>query len=389
MECAQIDGPWRRINSLDPVTEGCWDWTHLSYHPEKMIFQRKVMAGAVCSLSLFCSFALAQTIQTKGTVELIKVHGKSLEGNLSGDSADRDVSVYLPASYKSQPTRRYPVVYMLHGFTDSNTKWFGVEKHWIDLPQVLDKALSGDPKREVIVVMPNAFNRFHGSLYSTSATIGDWETFVARELVSHIDQKYRTLATPESRGLAGHSMGGYGTLRIGMKYPDVFSSIYALSPCCMLPSNSLLSGQGGVPPQLENLKTAADIDKAGFGAKAVLASAAAWSPNPKNPPFYLDLPSKDGKVRPEIVAKWAANAPLAMVDQYLPNLKRLKAIAFDAGDKDTGIAETSKVFDQLLKDYDVPHFFEIYPGDHVNRIAERIEQKAIPFFRNNLKFSGN
>src|SRR6202020_3120949 len=61
----------------------------------------------------------------------------------------------------------------------------------------------------------------------------DWETFIARDLVSYIDSHYRTIPEATSRGLAGHSMGGYGTVRIGMKNPGVFSSLYILSPCCM------------------------------------------------------------------------------------------------------------------------------------------------------------
>ena len=80
-----------------------------------------------------CMFIPMVTGQTKqGTVERIKVQGKSLEGNLDGDSPDRDVSVYLPPSYKTEKGRRYPVVYMLHGFTDDDAKWFGMVKHWIN-----------------------------------------------------------------------------------------------------------------------------------------------------------------------------------------------------------------------------------------------------------------
>src|SRR3954447_14141385 len=92
--------------------------------------------------------------QRQGTVERLRVHGRSLEGNLSGDSADREVSVYLPPSYKTDTQRRYPVVYMLHGFTDDDAKWFGVVKHWIMFPQVIDKALARAENREMIFVMP-------------------------------------------------------------------------------------------------------------------------------------------------------------------------------------------------------------------------------------------
>ena len=101
--------------------------------------------------------------------------------------------------------------------------------------------------------------------------------------------------------------------------------------------------------------------------------------NPKNPPFFLDLPWKDGKYQPEVAAKWSANAPLAMVDQYIANLRKMTAIAFDAGDADTSIA-TIRVLDKNLNDYGVKHDFEIYKGDHLNRIAERIELKMVPFF---------
>ena len=109
--------------------------------------------------------------QKRGTVERTRVHGKGLEGNLSGDTPDRDVSVYLPATYAEERSRRYPVVYMLHGFTDDDARWMGLEKHWINLANVLDRTFSADASHEMIVVMPNAFTRFQGSMYSSSATM--------------------------------------------------------------------------------------------------------------------------------------------------------------------------------------------------------------------------
>ena len=187
------------------------------------------IAISLASCLMLSQFHLPVSGQMKqGSIERIKVHGKALEGNLDGDSPDRDVSIYLPPSYKTEKNRRYPVVYMLHGFTDNDAQWFGVVKHWINLPDVINKALADGKTREMIVVMPNGFTRFKGSMYSNSVTVGDWETFITKELVSYIDKNYRTLAQPESRGLAGHSMGGYGAMRLGMKSPDVYSSIYAL-----------------------------------------------------------------------------------------------------------------------------------------------------------------
>jgi enterochelin esterase-like enzyme len=200
-----------------------------------------------------------------------------------------------------------------------------------------------------------------------------------------IDGKYRTLAKAESRRLAGHSMGGYGTMRIGMKRPDVFSSLYLLSPCCMGP-------RLGEPQDTERMArveavtSVAEIEKADFGTKAMLASAAAWSPNPANPPLFIDLPVKGGDLQRMVLAKWTANAPLAMVDSYVHNLRRIKALAMDAGNEDRAIAATVRELDEVLNNYKIDHFSEIYEGNHVNRIGERIDTKALPFFSKNLSF---
>jgi hypothetical protein len=121
----------------------------------------------------------------------------------------------------------------------------------------------------------------------------------------------------------------------------------------------------------------------------MLASAAAWSPNPKNPPLYFDLPVIDGKTIPETLAEWAANAPISMFHQYIPAMKSYRAIAIDAGDKDEMIAATVVTLHGLLDEYSIPHTFEIYPGDHVNRIENRLTTLVLPFFGERLKAQRN
>jgi len=222
-------------------------------------------------------------------------------------------------------------------------------------------------------------------MYSNSATTGNWEDYIASELVASVDAHYRTLAQRESRGLTGHSMGGYGAMRIGMKHPEVFSSIYLISPCCMAPSVNPQQGPGPMA-KVESIRSLTEVEKADFFVKAMLASAAAWSPNPKNPPFFIDLPWKGGQYQPLVAAKWAANAPLAMIDQYIANLRKLRAIAFDAGDQDRSIAATNKTLDEILNNYGIAHSYEVYEGTHTSRVAERIETKVMPFFSKNLAF---
>lgn len=339
----------------------------------------------ICAMAIGINvpvFAKTDETRDHGTVVRIEVHGESLEGNLEGDSPDRDVSIYLPPSYKTQTHRRYPVLYLLHGYMDNDDNWFGAKHIFVDAPAAIDKSLTADGAREMIVVMPNAYTVYMGSMYSDSVTTGDWERFITHDLVVYIDSHYRTIADRASRGLAGHSMGGYGTIRLGMKYPEVYSSIYALSPCCLPPT---AGSQNPAMAKASAIKSAADLQKADFGTRAMIASAAAWSPDPEKPPLYLDLPSIDGQLQPKIVAEWDANSPLAMLPQYVYNLKRLDAIALDVGTKDTLLGSVEELDGSLTK-FGVTHSFQTYEGTHISGIQMRLEQKVMPFFSKNLSF---
>jgi S-formylglutathione hydrolase FrmB len=265
------------------------------------------------------SLLLSQTARPSlhGNVERIKVHGKSLEGNLEGDSPDRDVAVYLPPSYASDAARRYPVVYLLHGYTNDTDHWFGFQPSFVNVREAADRALSDGTAKEMILVMPNGYTAYQGNYYTNSVTTGDWETYITEELVSYVDGHYRTIAARAGRGLAGHSSGGYGTIRIAMKHPEIYSSIYVLSPCCMTATLNQKS-----LAESEAIHSMEEFAQAGFGPKSNWALAASLSPNPKNPPYYFDLPTKNGEVRPDVAAKWAASAPLAMIDQYIGNIRK-------------------------------------------------------------------
>ena len=164
------------------------------------------------------------------TLEHIKVHGTALERNLEGDAVDRDVLVFLPPSYTREKTRRYPVVYALHGYSIGAEQW----SHEIHVPQTIEGAFAQGAK-EMILVLPDSKTLHNGSMYSSSVTTGDFEQFIAHDVVSYIDAHYRTIPNRLSRGLVGHSMGGYGATRIGMKHYDVFGSLYIMSPCCLSP----------------------------------------------------------------------------------------------------------------------------------------------------------
>src|SRR5579883_3501025 len=181
--------------------------------------RRRSMAGALACFAATAMLAQVQTevpLPVKGakpvTVEHIKIHGKSLEGNLEGDAVDRDTYVFLPPSYSQSPSRRYPVVYALHGYSIGAEQW----THEIHVPQTIEGAFA-QGSQEMIVVLPDSKTVYGGSMYSSSVTTGDFERYIAHDVVTYIDAHYRTIPKRVSRGLVGHSMGGYGAVRIGMK----------------------------------------------------------------------------------------------------------------------------------------------------------------------------
>jgi S-formylglutathione hydrolase FrmB len=219
----------------------------------------------------------------------------------------------------------------------------------------------------MIVVLPDCKTVHNGCMYSSSITTGDFENFIAHDLVAYIDAHYRTIPNRTSRGLVGHSMGGYGASRIGMKRPDVFGSLYIMSPCCLsvgagrapAAARSGTPAASAGPSPIESIKTPAGSATLPFGLRTQLTSAAAWSPNPKNPPLYLDLPIKVGVPQQDVTAKWAANSPFNFVDQYIGNLRRYHDIAIDVGDQDGLRVDAVKLHDTFER-YGLANTFEVY-----------------------------
>ena len=352
------------------------------------------LAGALAGfalLSLAAAPALAQTttvlapkpIQGFGPapkatgpgapVQMVKVHGRSLEGNLEGDAVDRDVVVVLPPSYAKSPRRHYPVLYFMHGFGLTGD-WFAAFMH---VPETMLAA--AQKGQEFIVVLPDTDTKFGGSMYSNSPTVGDFEGFIANDLTAYIDSHYRTIARRAGRGLVGHSMGGYGVWKVAMDHPEKWQAIYAMSACCMSARKETVESA----TKMSQL-TVDQAASGNFGVKAGVASLVAWSPNPKNPPFYADQPLKDGAIDQSVLDRWAANSPIVTASAHIPQLKSFVAVASDGGDKD-GLTKDATVMHEQLDRFGVANSFEVYDGNHTNRIAERFDSKVLPFFMQHLQ----
>ncbi|MEJ7849121.1 MAG: alpha/beta hydrolase-fold protein [Pyrinomonadaceae bacterium] len=205
---------------------------------KRSMLSRRVHIVTIAVFCLAYAFNVFQVLgqTTSGKLIDAKVHSRALENNLLGDSADQQVAVYLPPGYEASPSKRFPVIYFLHGYATENQ----VPERGKQFQNLMDKLIAASVVREMIVVVPNGRNAYNGSFYTNSSVGGNWEDFISRDLVSYIDGKYRTIPQAASRGITGHSMGGYGSIVLGMKHPDIFGAVYSLSACC----TSLLADMG-------------------------------------------------------------------------------------------------------------------------------------------------
>jgi S-formylglutathione hydrolase FrmB len=340
---------------------------------------------AVFLFTLTCiSFASGQ--KTSGSIVAATIHSKTLQ-NTGGENTDRRISVYLPPGYE-QSNKRYPVIYYLHGFMNNDT----ITPY---MKTILDTAIAKNKIRPYILVIADNYTLFAGSFYSNSTLIGNWSEFEAKELVEYMDKNFRTIPLRDARGIGGHSMGGYGVLKLAMLYPDVFSCAYAMSPG-LLAFVKEFGPNSDSFKQLAGIKTKEELDKT-YYPRVLAACARAWSPDPGKPPFYFDLPfnyvGDSLVVDSTVYEKWRSNMPLYMIDKYASSLRKLKAIKLDWGRNDAPrFPLQCGMFSQELENHGVEHYAEEYIGTHVNKIWTtdgRVLNEMLPFFNDYLQFEGN
>ncbi|MBP7146550.1 MAG: esterase [Acidobacteria bacterium] len=330
----------------------------------------------------------APALPTAGRLLRVAVPAPSLAGNLLGDPDVQPVEIYLPPSYGSSPEQRYPSVYLLHGVGGTSSQWTHGDPT-LALHGTMDRLVREGKVPEMIVVMPSAMNRYGGSFYANSPVTGNWEDYIARDLVGHVDANFRTLANAASRGVAGHSMGGLGAIRLSMDHPDVFGAAYAMSPCCLEWGGDL----GPENPVWAQVATMGRLDeylasrkRGEFYPLTALALAAAFSPNPGRPPLLVDMPYVvvDGRVVPNgpALARWEAAEPIGQIASRRAALAGLRGLAIDYGTRDqfAHIPEGARSFSRELAIHGIPHHLELYDGDHRDRVRERLGTRVLPFF---------
>jgi len=359
--------------------------------------RRVFFFAAVCVISLNASsFAQQAAPARTGKLIEVKIPAPSLKGNLLGDPTEQEIVVYLPPSYEDAPAKRFPTVYILHGYTGSSKTWS--DPAGVNLKGLMSEIFNGAKIQEMIIVAPNGWNAYKGGFYTNSTVNGNWEDYIYRDVVQYVDSNYRTIARAESRGIAGHSMGGYGALTIAMKHPDVFGAVYALSPCCLGMEGDFTSEN---PAWQKTLQLTSRDQISGrpksfeeFYENAFVAASAAFSPNPARGPFFVDFPyqERDGRVEKNepVFAKWRSKMPLYMVGDKKADMLKLRGIFIDVGEKEefSHIRITTGMFSKALSEQNIPHAFEIYPkGTHGSLVRQRLQTRVFQFFSEKLDFT--
>jgi S-formylglutathione hydrolase len=361
-----------------------------------MSLQRAVRSAAHAFpfLLVFSSPSTAQlTAPTEtGRVVADTFDTPALVGNLLGDPVRQSAWIYLPPDYDEESGRRYPVLYLLHGVLDDPTIWIEPVYQGMTIQATMDSLIGAGAVREMIVVMPNGKNTYGGSYYRNSATTGNWGDAIARDLVAHVDREYRTIPSAGNRAIAGHSMGGYGAIHLGMLHPDVFSVVYGINPCCLCCLDL------DVPPddiwrRLASFRSAGELwaalEQDDFWPIVIVAAAAAFSPAPDRAPLYVELPFtiENGRVVPTGAdERWKESFPVANVAEHVEGLRSLRGFAFDSAydDEFVHILPSTQALSDSLVAYEVPHRYEVYAGDHRNRMRERMATQILPWISERL-----
>lgn len=281
-------------------------------------------------------------------VVIEQFESEALKGNPLNDPFIRKIPVYLPPSYRRDPSRLYPVVFMLHGFTGNSSMWLNVNSFYQPtVPERFERLVDEKRSGEMILVFVDGYCGLGGSQYVNSEATGLYEDFVVKELVPFIDGKFPTFGTTKKRAVAGKSSGGFGAVYLALRHPDVFSAFAShagdmyFEYCYKLDFPKAVNGlyrynqtPDPVGAFLSDFTLAEQKGKY-MDTLNILAMAACYSPKPGGG-FELPFDLKTGEIKPEVWERWLEFDPVLMLDkpEYLDALKTLKGRYLDAGSRD-------------------------------------------------------
>ncbi len=332
----------------------------------------------------------------QGKLLEIEIASRSLRDNSLGDPHRRRVAVYLPPGYNQQ-NRHYPLLVYLAAFSASGLKKTGWTMFGESLPQRLDRLVEQGRLGPVILALPDCFTSLGGNQYLNNPILGNWEDFLALELVSELEKRFRILPEAEGRAVLGFSSGGYGALIQALRHADCWGAVACHSADMgfdnlfrgQFPSvlNRLANFADGVVGFLREFRDSPKVKGEDFQTLTLLAMAASYDPDP-SAPFGIRLPVTPDtcQLDPKRWAAWLRHDPLELVanPECQASLRRLKAFYFDCGSLDPyHLHYGARHLSQKLQRLGIDHHYEEFPDDH-SGVDYRLD-KSLPFLFNALK----
>ncbi|MGI8999320.1 MAG: alpha/beta hydrolase [Candidatus Limnocylindria bacterium] len=281
----------------------------------------------------------------KGRLDELVIDSQALTGNPLGDPHRRPVYIYTPPGYDDDPDRRYPSVYLLQGLTGQVDMWRSRKAFSRTTPEAIDAWFAADGATPAIVVFVDAWTSLGGAQFLDSAATGRYHTYLCDEVLPFVDDRYRTLANADHRGVAGKSSGGYGAMITPMLRPDLFGGLVthagdAMFEACYLPdfreaARALRDGYSGSYDAFwTDFRSRPGRSKGTDGTLLnVWCMAACYSADASGT-VQLPFEPLTGRLIPEIWDRWLAWDPVRMAPLHADALRGLRAIWIDAGRSD-------------------------------------------------------
>jgi S-formylglutathione hydrolase FrmB len=320
-----------------------------------------------------------------GSVTRITVESQALKNNMLGDPSARFVDLYIPAGHDG---RRLPLLVDLVGFTGSglsHTNWVAFREN---LPERLDRLIGERRMPPVVVAFPDCFTRLGGNQYINSASTGAWEDFLLHEMLPAVERRFACGGTGR-RGIFGKSSGGYGAITHALRHPEIWAAAACHSgdmgfELCYLPDMpAVLRALAGTENSIERwwreLEAAKKHPEASGKVMNVLAMAASYDPDPTQflgirLPVTLDT----CEIVEERWANWLRQDPAVAVHSQAENLRQLKALYLDCGEKDQfNLLYGARRFVRRLNDLGIAHRYEEFPDNHTS-VDYRMDE-SLPF----------
>ncbi|MBV9646102.1 MAG: esterase [Candidatus Eremiobacteraeota bacterium] len=321
---------------------------------------------------------LGRLLKLEGDVRIDVVDSPALRDNALGDSSARPLAVYLPPGYDPEGSRRYPVIYVLHGYTGDVAALVSGRPWETNVVQWVDRLITQDAMPAVLLAVVDGFTRLGGSQYLDSVHNGDYATYVVRDVIGHLDAAYRTIPSEGGRAVVGKSSGGFGSMYLCMERAGVFGAFASHSgdanflqsyvPSFVTAQRTLEAHGNDIAAFVESFEKKPKRQAEEYTTMEMLAYAAAYSPR-ERAAFSLDLPwnLRTGAVEHEVMARWLEFDPCELCLRRGTELGRLRLRYVDCGRRDEyGLDVGARIFVQRLREMGLSVHHEEFDDDHRN-----------------------